>query len=204
MGTIPHAPGIYQWLCAPTGKIYVGSTVDLYKRRKEHRNNLRAGRHVASHLQYAWNKYGEAAFEFSILELVMFAEDLPAREQAWLDTTRCYDRTIGFNTCRVANVTTGIKMSAESRAKMSKASLGKPKTAAHVQNVADGLARDWIVITPDGQELQVKNLAAFCREHGLNDGKMIRIANGEKKNKTYYGYRCVRLSPKRKQRNAKF
>ena len=85
MQSIPHAPGIYQILCVPTGKIYIGSTQDINKRWRDHRCLLRCGRHENSKLQRAWNKYGEEAFAFSILELVLLTDVLLDREQRYLD-----------------------------------------------------------------------------------------------------------------------
>jgi len=47
-------------------------------------------------MQQAWNRYGGKDFAFTILE---FAEvpDLLERERAWIERTRCTDRTLGFN-----------------------------------------------------------------------------------------------------------
>lgn len=88
--------GVYQILCVPTGQIYIGSAVDLRARWERHRRGLRAGKHVNRYLQQAWDRYGEASFEFTVLEYVD-AVDLLGAEQAWIDRTRCTDRKIGFN-----------------------------------------------------------------------------------------------------------
>lgn len=195
--SIPQTPGIYKITCLPTGKIYIGGAVNLRKRWNEHRAALRARRHRSQYLQRAWNKYGESAFEFSIVELLMFAEDVLFREQHWLDQTHCSDPAIGYNSCRFAGVTTGIKHSEETRAKMRAAHAGKTKSADHVRNQADSNASEWLITQPDGERVCIRNLNAFCRERGLDQARMIRIANGQKKCKTHFGYRCVRLSPKR-------
>src|SRR4051794_16550207 len=76
--------GIYQILCRPTGKVYIGSSVRIYQRWYEHRRQLRSGKHHSPHLQFAWNKYGEEAFRFSVLE-ECGAEDVLEREQFYLD-----------------------------------------------------------------------------------------------------------------------
>ena len=50
-------------------KFYIGSALDMTKREYDHRNNLRGQKHHNSHLQNAFNKYGEDAFEFSCKEV---------------------------------------------------------------------------------------------------------------------------------------
>src|SRR5215216_6770850 len=80
----PPTSGIYQIRCIPTGKIYVGSAVNLRKRQRDHINSLRRGNHENTYLQRAWNKYGEANFDFTILEFVD-ASDLLYTEQVWID-----------------------------------------------------------------------------------------------------------------------
>ncbi|HLJ82211.1 MAG TPA: GIY-YIG nuclease family protein, partial [Ktedonobacterales bacterium] len=92
----PRASGIYQIRCVPTGKVYIGSTVNLRERWYRHQWKLRLGNHHNRRLQYAWNKYGEDAFELVVLELVE-TSDLLTTEQTWIDKTRCTDRNIGFN-----------------------------------------------------------------------------------------------------------
>jgi hypothetical protein len=65
--TPPRSPGIYQILCIPNGKIYIGSAIDLRARWEQHRHSLRRRDHRNRHLQQAWDKYGESNFEFSVL-----------------------------------------------------------------------------------------------------------------------------------------
>lgn len=60
-------PGIYTIKCIPTGKIYVGQTINLRRRWHSHRWHLRKGIHKNGHLQNAWNKYGEDNFVFYIV-----------------------------------------------------------------------------------------------------------------------------------------
>lgn len=93
---LPSCAGIYQICCQATGKIYIGSAVNLKKRWSEHRRSLRRGKHANSHLQSAWNKYGEAVFSFAVLEYTDVSNLLKA-EQEWIDSTGCIDKDIGFN-----------------------------------------------------------------------------------------------------------
>jgi len=103
------------------GFLYVGSAVNFTKRWEEHRRSLRANRHENARLQNAWQKYGEVAFEFSILERVPDAAGLIVREQFWLDETKAADRDRGYNIYAVAGSPLGMKHTPEAREKMSAA-----------------------------------------------------------------------------------
>lgn len=76
--------GIYQIRCRNNGKLYVGSSTQIYVRWSQHRKSLKSGKHSSPYLQNAWSKYGGDAFEFSILEECDRAE-LMAREQHYID-----------------------------------------------------------------------------------------------------------------------
>lgn len=63
--------GIYRITNKVNGNTYIGKTATSFGDRWEcHRSQLRGGYHDNSHLQRAWNKYGENNFEFSIVEVV--------------------------------------------------------------------------------------------------------------------------------------
>lgn len=89
--------GIYVIQNKANGKLYVGSSVSVrYRWRQQHRTELRRGIHYNSHLQRAWNKYGEANFEFIILEEC--SEDLLVeREGYWIEHHKSWDRDHGYN-----------------------------------------------------------------------------------------------------------
>jgi group I intron endonuclease len=80
---IPTLSGVYQIVCKPNGKIYVGSAINLRWRWHSHRRDLGNGVHVNPHLQFAWNLYGETNFEFSVLEYVD-EQRLLTTEQLWI------------------------------------------------------------------------------------------------------------------------
>lgn len=75
---------IYKIVNTTNGKFYVGSTTNTRERFRTHRNRLRKNRHHAKHLQAAWNKYGEKAFVFVVIETVPDGESLQVAEDKWL------------------------------------------------------------------------------------------------------------------------
>lgn len=77
--------GVYKILNKTNQKYYIGSTIDSFSKRLEHHYHaLLRGNHKNSHLQNAWNKYGEESFEFIILEICEF-EQVREREQFYID-----------------------------------------------------------------------------------------------------------------------
>lgn len=78
------ARGIYKIINVINNKFYVGSAVDLKRRKTRHFSELRTGKHKNRHLQAAWEKYGEQAFVFVVVEELPDGADLLAAENVWL------------------------------------------------------------------------------------------------------------------------
>jgi group I intron endonuclease len=78
------ARGIYKIINVVNNKFYVGSAVDLKRRKTRHFSELRNGKHNNRHLQAAWVKYGEQAFVFVVVEALPEDADLLAAENIWL------------------------------------------------------------------------------------------------------------------------
>jgi group I intron endonuclease len=129
------ASGIYAITHIDSGKMYIGSAVNIYKRKSVHIANLRAGNHHSIKLQNAWNKYGESLFEFKAL-LVCDKKDLLFYEQRLIDG---YDvANTGYNVCPTAGSCIGVKQTAEDKAKKSaamkgnKSSFGVKQSPEHI------------------------------------------------------------------------
>lgn len=124
---------IYRFRNVANAKSYVGSTFHLRKRKILHLHLLRHNKHHSPHFQAAWNKHGEASFEFEILEEQDFPDEeaLRACENAWL--VRLSGRL--YNSAPVAMSALGIKRSQETRDKIRKALVGRivtPETRARM------------------------------------------------------------------------
>ena len=73
--------GIYRIVTKASGKVYIGSSKDLAKRKKKHFKDLALGKHYNPHLQYSWNKEEDkSVFEFQAFVFCK-EEDLIAIEQ---------------------------------------------------------------------------------------------------------------------------
>lgn len=119
--------GIYVIRHNQTGVVYVGSALNIKKRWRDHRRELLRGKHHSIRLQNSWNKYGEQAFEFIVLEPVTQIETLIPREQHWIRFFGSSMPTKGFNILPLAGSRLGSKHHAGAKEKMRAAKLGKKR-----------------------------------------------------------------------------
>lgn len=104
------SPCIYAIRNNVTGKYYVGSASNFVGRRKVHLSRLRHGTHHSVLLQRAWDKYGESAFEFVVLEEVERSRTaLIEREQYWIDSLDAANPRRGYNIAPLAWSSLGVK-----------------------------------------------------------------------------------------------
>jgi len=132
-----NKPGIYAIRCTADGKnsTYIGQAGNTIKGRwGKHKAELRGNRHGNAHLQNAWNKYGERAFEFIILENSE-VRYLTEREQYWLDRTK--ETTPIYNIShKVRSSCIGTTFSDEHRQRLSSSLMGHSVSEATRQAVS--------------------------------------------------------------------
>ena len=107
-------------------RVYVGSSINIIKRWKNHLSSLRYNKHKSKKLQNHYNKYGLEDLQFSII-LECEIDILIKNEQYYLDLYCPY-----FNTCKIAGNTLGYKHSKDTRAKMK-----KPKSEEHKKKLSE-------------------------------------------------------------------
>jgi group I intron endonuclease len=114
-------------------RCYIGSTINIIKRWREHRYGLQNNNHDNSRLQRHYNKYGIDDLEFSILfeceELLLIQN-----EQRLMDLHKPY-----FNISHTAGRTTGYRHTTEMKEWFSKVRKGKKFTEK--QKINMGLSR---------------------------------------------------------------
>jgi group I intron endonuclease len=121
--------GIYQITNLHNGKSYVGSAVSFRNRWREHVRQLSTKTHHSKVMQRAWDKYGEAAFEFKKL-LVCAKADLIWFEQRAIDTLKP-----AYNICKVAGSVLGYRHTDEFKAEAS--ARAKGNTFRRGQKISD-------------------------------------------------------------------
>lgn len=165
-------PGIYAIRHLDSARVYVGSASNLSKRWSRHRRDLRSGLHRNAHLQSAWDKYGEYAFEFVVLELT---DHLDVREQHWIDALDSFDN--GFNLCPTARSSRGRKWSEDERASRAKTIKNRKPESAESRESRSARARAMAVSQRKLSPWQVDEVRArygerrgHRRPHARNGG----------------------------------
>ena len=108
--------GIYR-ISGPTERFYIGSSDDLHRRWRDHRNRLNAGTHHNRALQADWKAHGETAFTFSVIEVIAERGELISAETRWLAAAPAgvlYNVSVDAR-----NPARGLVHTAEARQKMS-------------------------------------------------------------------------------------
>ena len=70
--------------------------------------------------------------------------------------------------------------SEETKLKMSAAAKGRVPSEEHKKNISESKSKTWILIDPNGNQFNIKNLTKFCRENNLTQPIMSLVAKGEK------------------------
>lgn len=129
--------GIYQIHCISNGKVYIGSSKDIYTRWKQHKSDLNRNRHPNPYMQKSYNKYGKIYFVYSILEECT-EDKLLEREQYYLDYV--FEANNTFNLALIAgSPTKGRKKphTEETKKKISETKKGKNLSDEHKKALSD-------------------------------------------------------------------
>ena len=158
--------GVYEVVVLSTGDRYIGSSVNLRKRMREHRSDLKYGRHKYKVIQAAYDLDPDDVvinvLEHCIKPLVRH------REQHYIDTTEC----INMFDCALVSP---ISVSAKTRAKMSAAHKGKIRSKQHCQRIsaakkgtAPGRPKTVYVKWADGSESTYPSAKAAAKAIGVS------------------------------------
>lgn len=94
---LPSGCGVYCIRNTTNSKLYIGSSTNIQKRCRKHAGLLRNNKHDNQHLQAAFNKYGEDAFETEVLATVIVPQKLRNVEQSLMERYHACDRNFGYN-----------------------------------------------------------------------------------------------------------
>jgi group I intron endonuclease len=169
--------GIYKIINVVNNKFYVGSAVDLKRRKAQHFSKLRTGKHNNRHLQATWLKYGEQAFVFAVVEELPDDADLLAAENVWLKEhvgkSYCYNVAIdavspgrGMGGEKHPMWGKTFSHTVEAKAKMAAASTGRPQSE---KSIAATRAR--LIGKPKSTEVRAKISATMSGEGNYWFGK---------------------------------
>lgn len=191
------ARGIYKIINITNNKFYVGSAVDLKRRKSRHFSELRNNKHNNAKLQNAWNKYGESSFIFVVVEELEQNADLLAAENVWLKEhvgkEYCYNLGIDATAPMLGvsgelSPTWGYKHTPENILRIAASSRGRTQDAETIQRKTSHL-----IGKPKSAEVRAKISATLSGEgnywygkkrpdHGAKVAKQIREITTD----TYY------------------
>lgn len=184
-------------------KIYIGSSINLNRRKEKHKNLLRNRKHCSvSLLKEFWES--PESFEFVTIELADKSR-LKEREQFWLDFYKPYLPEFGYNQSPSAHSLAGIKRDDAYKKMMSIAQTGlkkkspPPRTAEYIEKQrVIGLANRGKNVHPmkpviqcDLQGNAIKRfecVSDVARELGKSSAAHVFSVLGGRR-KTAYGYK---------------
>jgi group I intron endonuclease len=198
--------GIYKIINVVNNKFYVGSSVNFSLRKAKHFSELRHNKHNNRWLQASWNKHGEKAFVFAVVEEVQDRALLLEVENRWLKehVGKDYCYNIGVDaTAPMLGVSgkdsptwgrkrtpeelaaqnwSGKKHSPESKEKIRQHFLGKPRstsTRAKISATLSGQGNFWY-----GKKRS---------DHGSKVSKPIKVFKSDGTTVTYESILALRL-----------
>lgn len=111
--------GIYLIINTKTNCVYVGSAVDIKRRFRQHRHQLRNNKHYSTYLQRSWNKHKEENFKFTKF-FSCSKKDLIKYEKIIF---KYFNKK--YNLSKIEPTRLGSKHSKKTREKLSKAHKGR-------------------------------------------------------------------------------
>lgn len=136
--------GIYLIKNIINNKIYIGSTINFNTRQYLHFRDLEKNQHCNKYLQRAYKKYGKESFLFEVIEEIKDQLLLITREQYWMDFTKSYISTYGYNNCKIAGSVLGYRHTNKTRKKLKQ---WNRRTLPHVKKLTfNGITKplgDW-------------------------------------------------------------
>lgn len=91
--------GIYCIKNIVNNKVYIGKSINIYRRINEHISMLNTKRKDENiHLTNAWHKYGSSSFEYYVVEYLEINEiKVAERELYWIKQFKALDKETGYN-----------------------------------------------------------------------------------------------------------
>lgn len=148
--------GIYLIRNLINGKVYIGKSINIYKRIVAHICGLTAKRKKEEnpHFISAWHKYGKEAFEYIVLEECLLNE-LSDKELYWMHFYNSIDSSKGYN--KRLDSKSGMIPHAETRLKLKEALHKRYLDPNERKKIGDKSKAFW-KNNPDKKELMKLNL----------------------------------------------
>jgi len=170
---------------------YVGSAARAISGRwGEHRYHLRRGTHRNRHLQASWEKHGEDAFRFIVLENTP-AETVLDVEERWYQQFKQAKFPL-YNKHEHVRSQLGMKHTPDTVERMRRALTGLKRTPEQCErqrqrmqgvkpvHMYETSVKTWPpLVDPEGVVHTITNLRKFCMERGLDTSSLRKVVIGE-------------------------
>lgn len=143
--------GIYKLVCLSNKKVYIGSSLNIDFRIKQHFKCLKGNYHINKHLQFSWNKYGEENF-LSFVEEDLTENKLDSlveKEFEYMQKYSSLDKNFGFN-------------------------------KAHPLAPGFLSGKEYYFVSPEGIEFSGSNISEFAREQSLDRSTLSYVNLGKR------------------------
>ena len=161
---------LYEIRNIKNNKCYIGQTISKNPKKRwfYHRWTLNKGIHINSHLQNAWNKYGEKSFTWSIISQCNSIDELNKVESETIIKLRSknlvYNITNGGDNCYHTE---------ETKNKLRQLSAVSEYHQLHKRILPP-------LISPTGEIISgVIGLSEFCKNNNLHRGKFRHVLDGK-------------------------
>ena len=138
-------------------EFYIGSSKNIIKRFREHKQELYNKKHHSKYLQNSWNKYGKSNFIFKVIRLCN-PEDCIQLEQYFINAIQPE-----YNMCKIAGSCLGIKRTPEIKEAIRLRQLGR--VASIATKVKMSIAHKGKILSPEHKyKVQRTNLGKKLSE----------------------------------------
>lgn len=110
--------------------IYIGSSINIFRRLKDHFRFLEKKKHQNPHLQNHYNKYGIESFTYSIIEFCN-KDCLKEKETYYIEKYECFEK--GFNQSKNSYSSLGYKHTEENKMIMSLKKTGHKQSEEQIE-----------------------------------------------------------------------
>jgi len=146
ISNLPKGPAVYAFENTSDSKLYIGSSINAFRRVQHHLYLLERGKHHNGYFQRAYDKHGRNQFRVFVLETLpnCSAQDLLASEQVWISEFAVTDPARGYNIH--PSPAAGAPASAVGGARLSAALAGRKRGVMSQEGLAarsEALKRRW-------------------------------------------------------------
>lgn len=158
--------GIYAIINNVNGKMYIGKSINIHRRIKNHIGflNQKSVKHENEHLIGAWHKYGRSQFSYVILEECSI-ENINDRELYYMDFYNTTNRDFGYNLRKDSS--TGMICSEETKVKMRKSHENRNIKFPELKQQASIRFKEFWANNPETKKSMAKQVSSQIRKYKI-------------------------------------